>query len=139
MEISPKKLQKIMYYVYAWGLVFLNETGDDLQESIFDGKFEAWVHGPVDPDIYREYANYGYEPINTGKITVPKIHNEVVADVLDQVWNTYSQFSANQLERLTHSELPWKEGRKGLDPFERAHDRIDDVVIFNYYGNELAR
>lgn len=139
VEISPKKLQKMMYYVYAWGLVFLNETGDDLKESVFDGNFEAWVHGPVDADIYHEYAEYGYSPINTDNISLPDFQNEIVTDVLDQVWNTYSQFNANQLEALTHSERPWKEGRNGLNAFERAQERISDTTIFNYYGNELAR
>lgn len=138
MDISPKKLQKLMYYVYAWGLVFLNETEDDLQLSVFDGNFEAWVHGPVDSDIYHEYAGYGYLPIDTDDISRPNIENEVVDDVLNQVWDTYAQFNANQLESLTHSELPWQEGRKGLSTFERAQERISDVTIFNYYGNELA-
>lgn len=137
-EITPKKLQKLLYYVYSWGLVFLNETSEDLQTSVFDGNFEAWVHGPVDSVVYHQYSEYGYKAINTDRVTMPNIDNEIVQDVLQQVWDTYSQFDANQLENLTHTEKPWQEKRKGYDPLSISREPLSDITIFNYYGVQLT-
>ena len=41
--ITNKKLQKLLYYVEAWNLVY--------KSSLIDDDFEAWVHGPVVPDV----------------------------------------------------------------------------------------
>ncbi|KAA8433628.1 DUF4065 domain-containing protein [Weissella paramesenteroides] len=137
-EITPKKLQKLLYYVYSWGLVFLNETSDDLQSSVFNGNFQAWVHGPVDPEVYHQYSEYGYRAIDTDEVTMPNIGNEIVIDVLQQVWDTYSQFNANQLENLTHTETPWQEKRNGYNPLSISREPLSDVTIFNYYGVQLS-
>ena len=40
--ISPKKLQKLLFYVEAWNLVHL-------KIPLIEEDFEAWVHGPVLP------------------------------------------------------------------------------------------
>lgn len=37
--LNHLKLQKLMFYVQAWNLAFYGET-------LFCGKFQAWVHGP---------------------------------------------------------------------------------------------
>ncbi len=44
-SFSHKKLQKLSYYVYSWYLTLYGE-------KIADVNFEAWVHGPVSPEIY---------------------------------------------------------------------------------------
>ena len=56
-SMSPKKLQKLVYYAYAWTLALLNETIDDLHFRLFHNKIEAWVHGPVVPDLYQQYKS----------------------------------------------------------------------------------
>lgn len=46
LSIEPQtltKLQKLCYYSDAW---YLAQTDDEL----FENHFEAWVHGPVDPE-----------------------------------------------------------------------------------------
>ncbi|EGE9348465.1 hypothetical protein IBL91_003145, partial [Listeria monocytogenes] len=45
--MTPKKLQKMLYYAYAWTLTLTNDNPDDLKNKLFPEKFEAWVHGPV--------------------------------------------------------------------------------------------
>ena len=51
-SMSPKKLQKILYYAYAWTLALLNDDEEHLNNRLFDSKFEAWVHGPVLPEVF---------------------------------------------------------------------------------------
>ena len=33
-DITPKKLQKMLYYAYAWALVFFNDDQKDLSETL---------------------------------------------------------------------------------------------------------
>ena len=46
--ITNLKLQKLVYYAQAWYLAFLDKP-------LFDEDFEAWVHGPVNRDLYDRY------------------------------------------------------------------------------------
>ena len=55
--IANKKLQKLLYYTKAWGLVYF-------ADGIIDDQFEAWVHGPVCPSVYVEYKPFGYKPLS---------------------------------------------------------------------------
>lgn len=136
-EITPKKLQKLLYYVYSWGLVFFNEDSNNLDTYFFDGDFEAWVHGPVDRDTYIEFKEFGRNAIDIRKTTLNSFGEEE-EDLLNQVWDAYSSFSANQLEALTHSEEPWKRARGNTSPVEASNKRLEDKEIFNFYGSQLA-
>ena len=49
--MSPKKLQKLVYFAYAWTVALLNESADDLHFRLFDAQIEAWIHGPVVPEL----------------------------------------------------------------------------------------
>lgn len=138
IEITPKKLQKLLYYVYAWGLVFLNETSDDINTKMFESNFQAWVHGPVDAEVYHRFSDYRFNPIDTQDIELPMIDNQQAFDVLTQVWNVYSRFDANELEALTHQETPWQNAREGLSPLESSANSLDDRIIFNFYGSQIS-
>lgn len=131
-DISPKKLQKLVYYAYAWTLTLLNDSSDDLENKLFeDGKFEAWIHGPVIRKLYAMYADYGFEDISE-KPEKPKFSKDV-EDVLNQVWEVYGNYSADQLESITHQEEPWQKARKGFSPLQNCDNIISDKDIFNYY------
>jgi uncharacterized phage-associated protein len=132
-KMTPKKLQKMLYYVYAWGLVFLNESADDISQKVFDANFEAWVHGPVIRDVYNKYSVFGRNPIDV-EFDTPAIDEETT-DLLQQIMNIYGKFTANELERLTHSEIPWKNARKDLKPLDSGKTLITDKDMFNYYAS----
>ena len=48
------KLQKLLYYVQAWSYG-INK------KPMFDGEFEAWIHGPVNREIYNRFKYSGAE------------------------------------------------------------------------------
>ena len=106
-SMSPKKVQKLCYYYKAWGLA-LYET-DLLPNSVF----EAWVHGPVCDELYQEYKGYGWNDIPQTEDNSDKF-NEKELDILESVWLTYGDMSANALEVQTHLEEPWRKARKGV-------------------------
>lgn len=136
-KISPKKLQKLVYYAYAWTLTLLNDSADNLNNKLFDdGYFEAWVHGPVIHGLYSEYSKYGFNNITEYK-SQPKF-TEDVEDVLEQVWEVYGKYSADQLESMTHQESPWKNARKGLSPLDSSSKLISDKDMFNCYIKRIA-
>src|SRR3712207_9388330 len=47
-KMTPKKLQKLSYYFEAWCHALFGRT------LVNDTQFEAWVHGPVSPELYRD-------------------------------------------------------------------------------------
>lgn len=136
-SMSPKKLQKLVYYAYAWTLVFHNDSDEKLENKLFDDKIEAWVHGPVVRKLYRKYAPYGYHNIEKKNDISIKFSNDIEG-TLEEVWSAYGDFDGNQLEALTHNEDPWKEARVGLKPLDGTDRKIKDQIMFNYYSEEMV-
>lgn len=137
-EMSPKKLQKMLYYAYSWGLVFFNESVDSLKNTLFNADFEAWVHGPVIRDVYFEFSSYKYNNIEMRPNTAGVLPDDV-EDLLNQVLGAYGDFNGNELESITHSELPWIEARKGLRPMDSSSVVIKTESIFEYYTGLLNK
>lgn len=135
-SMTPKKLQKMVYYAYAWFLTFFNESEDDLSNRLFNEHFEAWVHGPVCPELYRKYKDHGWQEIPKIKGTVP--FNEDVNDIFEQVWDVYGSYTAGQLESISHQEEPWQKARDGCPAYEPCNNIIDDKEIFKCYSSRLG-
>lgn len=132
-SMSPKKLQKMIYYAYAWVLTLLNDSDDELNNKLFEEKIEAWVHGPVVHSIYEKYSKYGYESIPKFEDKDVVNFSDDIEDILNQVWEVYSKYSADELESLTHQESPWKNARSGLTPLQRSNVQISDKDIYDCY------
>jgi len=129
--VTNKKLQKLLYYAQAWSLVMRNK-------KLFNDKIEAWVHGPAIREVYLEYKNFGFSPIDK-KISERTI--EVVpADVkkfLDEVWSVYGKRDAAYLEHLTHSEDPWQKARAGIEPNIGSENEISVESMKAFYSAKL--
>lgn len=126
--ITNLKLQKLAYYAEAWHLALYDEP-------LTGAPFQAWIHGPVNPQLYSQYAEYGPNPISVDT-EVPRISPEKRAH-LEEVLDAYSQFSAWDLERMTHSEEPWLKARGNL-PFDVPSNAvIDPNVMRDYYRSRI--
>lgn len=134
--LTPKKLQKLVYYAYAWFIALNNQSANEIECILFDETPEAWVHGPVFPSLYNKYKSYYWQEIEK-KETPVSISNDDLIKFLDAIWNTFSRFSADELENMTHQEDPWKNARIGLSPIEPSCNKISNKDIFIFY-NELA-
>ena len=143
--IQNKKLQKFLYYIEAWSLVHLN--------SIIDEDFEAWVHGPVIPEVYHKYKHFGYSPLkieypnslpNASKF-IETFKNQKINEginpeafkLVDDVLNEYGELTAFQLERLTHSEDPWLLARKDVAILSHCNNFINKQVMKDYYSKVI--
>lgn len=131
-SMTHKKLQKLCYYAQAWHLA-LN------YDPLFEGEFEAWVHGPVCPELYSEYKKHGYDRIPK-EDKIPEELDRDAIDFLESVYDTYGSFTGDQLESLTHMEAPWKEARAGLEEWMPSHNVISrktmEVFYREVYENE---
>ena len=133
-SMSPKKLQKLVYYAYAWVLTLMNENEDDLDVKLFDSRIEAWIHGPLIPELYHKYKG---ESIIPKKSNVP-CFEEDIEDILEQVWEVYGIYTGNQLESITHNESPWIEARGNCPPAEACTNKITDKSIYRCYIERVA-
>jgi len=126
--LTNLKLQKLTYYAQAWHLALHGSR-------LFDGEFQAWVHGPVMPCLYQRFKANAWAPIVS--VQAPVDIAEAVESHLVEVMKAYSRFSAYDLERLTHSERPWKNARRGLACDESSQNEISDDDMKSYYKGLL--
>lgn len=132
-DLNTLKHQKLLYYVQAWHLAF---TG----EKMFDGKFQAWVHGPVNREIYDVYKDtkglYSYFSSTDALQEKPQLTISDVAHI-ENVMEIYGGFSAFQLETMTHEEEPWLKARDGFNSYQRCEVNIDESLMSSYYKQRL--
>jgi len=127
--LTNLKLQKLVYYAQAWHVALKNK-------ALFDERIEAWVHGPVVPPLYRRFKAYGWQPI-AHKPQVPALAPDTEKHLVE-VFSVYGQYTAWDLERMTHQEEPWKVARQGLEPDEEGHHEISQETMRHFY-RKLAK
>ncbi|VAW34727.1 hypothetical protein MNBD_CHLOROFLEXI01-4440, partial [hydrothermal vent metagenome] len=75
---------------------------------LFDGIIEAWNHGPVVPEIYVTYKEYGAAGIPCPDRFRESKYRKEVCDFLNEIYRLYGQFSAPKLRQMTHDEPLWR-------------------------------
>lgn len=101
-DVSNLKLQKLIYYAQAFHLAIFDKP-------FFDEDFEAWTHGPVCPNIYHHYKQYGASPIQIdSEIEIDQFSQDQL-ELLEEIYDVFGQFSAWKLRNMTHEEAPWKD------------------------------
>lgn len=129
-HMTHKKLQKMVYYAYAW---YYTLTG----KKLFEGEFEAWIHGPVNRQLYRRYAGNGWNEIAEDYAYTPNLTEEQ-EEFLEDIQSVFGEYSADELESMTHQEDPWIKARNGIPANQSCCTVIDDEIMRQFYGN-LAR
>ena len=129
--MSHKKLQKLSYYSVAWGFALFDKAICNHPE------FEAWVHGPVSPVLYNKYQGNLWNELTPDETFVDKFDNGM-SDLLESVWFTYGDQTGNSLEALTHSELPWKNARIGIENNIPSNALISVEDMKRYYRSIYA-
>ncbi|EMX6285658.1 type II toxin-antitoxin system antitoxin SocA domain-containing protein [Providencia rettgeri] len=107
-DLTPMKLQKLMFYAQSWSLKIYDEP-------IFDDFFAKWQYGPVIPSLYHDVKIYGSSPIkrkiasvimgDEGKLAVAPIvpvNDKKVNTLIDRIVEVYGALRGTQLSYLTH-------------------------------------
>lgn len=127
-EISPLELQKLVYYVQAWYLA-INKS------SLFNDPFESWIHGPVQPELWRKYRGFGWKPIDEIP-DCPEFPDDV-KEHIEEVMDAYGKLDGFQLEKLVHSEEPWLNARGGISCDEPSNSIIAHKSMKEYYSRRI--
>ena len=138
-DVTPIKVQKSLYFLYAYyGATFGSIDYDNTESEfnilktkyptkLFEAKFEAWKYGPVINEVYAKQKQHEYDNIAE---TIPTISN----------WNEIRLFIDDLLEQLSvvndfglvtrsHQDNAWINAYKpGL-----AHCDMDNEEIINEY------
>lgn len=125
-SMTHKKLQKICYYAQAWHLALFEG------EPLVNARFEAWIHGPVCPELYSKYRDYGWHDIPMEE-SVPSDITNTKWEFLQLIYKTFKDFTADQLESMTHIEEPWIEARGDLQEWEPSDNQISEITMRQYY------
>ena len=126
-EISPIKLQKSLYFLFAYWGGFVRKNNNNIDyveekinqsEYLFEDEFHAWVYGPVIPKIFGMYKNneIDYKELNE-----------------DEVFNGTDNFELFEiadfkLVSISHEDNCWKDH---FDIFDNEHNEViprDEIV-----------
>lgn len=129
-EVTPLMLQKLLYFVQGLSCV-LNK------KPMFTEICQAWVHGPVYPEVYELFRDFKYNPIEDVRFAIFDKAEEKLTEnerrVIDLVVDTFGEYSGKVLERITHVEEPWMRARKGYEDNIPSNEIISIESIKSYY------
>ena len=135
VEITPLALQKLLYFAQA----FFNAIYD---EPLFLDACQAWTHGPVYPDIYWQYKDFGYNPIEKSLPENESDFSELTTKeltFLDAIVESFGMYSGQILSKITHNEQPWIEARGSLLPSDRSITVISQTSIKSYFKQVVEK
>jgi uncharacterized phage-associated protein len=122
---SPMKLQKLCYYAQAYSLA----EGQEL----FPEDFQAWQHGPVIPDLYKEYKEYQWRAIDKNFSAPTNEAPELVTEVVA----AYGRLDGAALSNMTHKEAPWVDARGDIPESEGSRELINKDSIKTFFAHKL--
>lgn len=129
-EVTPLMLQKLLYFIQG---IYSALYG----RPLFAEDCRAWTHGPVYPEVYDLFRDFKYNPIDDARFALLEGTTDALTDdekkVIDLVVNTFGMYGGKVLERITHSEAPWKEARKGYGDSIPSSELLPKECIMEYY------
>lgn len=134
-EVTPLMLQKLLYFIQGVSYA-LNA------KPMFTENCQAWVHGPVYPEVYDIFRDFKYNPIEDARFVIFECAEDVLTEeecrTIDLVVNTFGEYGGKVLERITHEEMPWKLARKGYTDNIPSNETITMENIEEYYTEKNA-
>lgn len=101
-KITNLKLQKLLYYAQGFHLALFDD-------ELYNEVIEAWMHGPVCPEAYQLFKQYGANiiPCDECDENFDEIFSKDQIELLDEVYDIFGQFSGWKLRDMTHEEPTW--------------------------------
>ncbi|KIL45726.1 Panacea domain-containing protein [Jeotgalibacillus soli] len=131
-SISNLKLQKLLYYVQGFHLAFYNDR-------LFEDDIQAWSHGPVVPDVYREFKGNSYRDIQPSPLIKESDLDRRKEDLIREVWEVFKGFDGKELEKMSHEETPWKNARGDLPEYASSMETIPIENIRDFFREEYVK
>ncbi len=107
--ISPVRLQKTLYFCFAYwgGFVRKGKQNNseievsEYSEVLFDNRIEAWVYGPVIPDVYHESEIESYYKDDLFD------DRPMLKEVVDNVIEDTFELNDFRLVEISHKDNAW--------------------------------
>lgn len=143
MEISPIKLQKSLYFLYAYYQLFrkqiqegLTEIDPDtlhsIPEYLFEFSFEAWTYGPVNREIYGKYK-HDKSLFQTQVIKdIFEGYNPILKEYIDGMLANLFETNDFTLVNMSHQDRSWKEAYEQKDSSKSIMDKDKVIVEYEY-------
>lgn len=130
--LTQLRLQKLLYYAQAWSLV-------TRESELFPEQLQAWQHGPVVPEVYRALPrDQGNRQIAPETFAASPDLDADETRFVGRVWEAYKGFTAYELVRMTHEELPWLQTRGGRSEASHCEDEIPVGAIEAYFARQAT-
>lgn len=127
-DVSQLKLQKILYLAH---MVYMGRTG----KRLFEGPFQAWDYGPVQPYLYRKVSAFGARPIPDIFAGAGELREDE-QEILDEACRHLLHKTPGQLVENTHT--PHGAWAKNYVPGVRGIT-IPDGDILDEYRRRVDR
>lgn len=129
-EVTPLMLQKLLYFIQGIHFALFGKP-------IFVEDCEAWVHGPVYPEVYNMFKEFKYNPIDDVRFVIIDSRTDGLTEnekkVIELVVNTFGLYGGKVLERITRREIPWRTARKGYGDTIPSKEPLSKESIQAYY------
>lgn len=134
--LSPLKLQKSLYFCFAYWGGFVRKGQNkkkelelNFSEYLFNERIEAWVYGPVVPDVYhdKEIRECNPEKLFNGK--------EYVREFIDGILNDVLNVSDFKLVEISHNDECWKRNFRKSEIFH--NNEIPKEEIIREYAKQI--
>lgn len=148
--IDQMKLQKLLYYAYAW---WLGSAEEDDDSELFREDIEAWAWGPVVRDIYLQFNDFGREPISgrrattlvrtgdswtSSRLIIPDPLTDEMQEFVEGMWDAYKSYTGVQLSNSTHAlGEPWTILRSKYASLDDTKPRIPNELIRDVFKAKI--
>lgn len=109
-DLSPMKLQCLIFFIQSWHLKLYNQP-------LFNDLIERWGGGPMVRDIHNEFQTFGSSHITSfatdalGYQAFIQDHDIMSKELIKRILDVYGEFSATQLSNMTRTQdTAWSKG-----------------------------
>lgn len=129
--VTNLQLQKLMY------LAQMIHMGRKNGSKLFEGRFQAWDYGPVEPDLYHRIKMFGASPVRNVFLNALTFkEDDTRRKVMDDVCDRFLKYSGGDLVEITH----WDEGAWAKHYIPKARNvTIPDEAILEEYRYRNAK
>ncbi len=133
-DTTNMALQKILYFVNGFSKKFLGKY-------LFDDVAQAWIHGPVYPEIYNSLAYFKKDALDSNQILANyEIDlNAKEKEYLDSIVPLFARYSGSCLRNMSHLTKPWIDAREGLAEDDYSDREIANKDIDAYFKDVCSK
>ena len=109
-DLSPMKLQCLLFFIQSWHLKLYNQP-------LFDDFIERWNCGPMVRDVHNEFQTFGSSSINSfatdalGYQAFLQDHDTMTKELINRILDVYGRLSASQLSNMARTQdTAWSKG-----------------------------